>query len=115
MFYLRKLEISEVFEFSILALTLNRKLGKLGNIFKTCEFQKTFLFEEVGNFRNFRVFHFGPYTEIENSENSKLFSRLVNFKGCVLLEEVGNFRNFRVFHFRPYTEIENSENSEILC
>ena len=53
--------------------------------------------------------------EIENSENSEIFTALVNSKECVLLEEVGNFRGFRVFNFGPYNEIENSGNSEILC
>ena len=65
------------------------------------------LFEEIGNFRVFRVFDFGPYAEIENSENSDVFSKLV----IVLLEEVGNFRGFPVFDFTPYAEIENSEYS----
>ena len=64
---------------------------------------------KLGNFRGFRVFDFGPYTEIENSENSEIFSRIV----IVLLGEIGNFQGFRVFDFDPYTEIENSENSEI--
>ena len=62
---------------------------------------------------SFPSFQFWPYTEIENSENSEIFSRLLNFKGFVLFEKVGNFRGFRVFDFGPYTEIENSENSEI--
>ena len=35
-FYLRKLEISEISEFSIWPLYKNRKLGELGNCFKTC-------------------------------------------------------------------------------
>ena len=69
------------------------------------------MLEEVENFRDFRVFDFGPYTEIENSENSEIFKTIVYSKECVLSEEVGNFRGFRVFDFGPYTEIENSENS----
>ena len=73
------------------------------------------MLEEVGNFRGFRVFNFGPYTEIENSENSEIFTTLVNSKEWVLLEKVGNFRGFGVFDFGPYTEIENLENSEFLC
>ena len=63
----------------------------------------------IGNFRDFRVFDFGPYTEIKNSENSEIFTTLVNSKECVLPEEVGNFRGFRDFDFDPFTEIENSE------
>ena len=54
------------------------------------------------------------YTEIENSQNLKIFSRLVNFKECALFEEIGHFQGFRVFDFGPCTEIKNSENSEIL-
>ena len=42
------------------------------------------LLEEAGNFRGFRVFDFGPYTEIENSENFVL-------REFVLSEEVKNF------------------------
>ena len=38
------------------------------------------LLEEVVNFRGFRVFYFGPYTEIENLENSEIFLRLVKLK-----------------------------------
>ena len=71
------------------------------------------MLEEVGNLRGFRVFDFGPYTEIENSENSEIFSRLLNLSEFLLFEEIGNFRDFRVFDYGPYTKIENSENSEI--
>ena len=49
------------------------------------------LLEEVGNFPSFRVFDFGPYTAIENSESSEIFTTLVNSKG-MWLEKVGNFR-----------------------
>ena len=65
------------------------------------------MLEEVRNFRGFGAFNFGPYTEIENLENSEIFSRLV----IVLLEEIGNFGGFRVFDFGPYAEIENPKNS----
>ena len=77
--------------FQFWPLCKNRKLGKLGNFFKTCSC-------------------FDPYTKIESSENSKINWRLV----AALLEEVGNFRGFRVFDFGPYKKIENSENSEIV-
>ena len=30
----------------------------------------------IGNFRGFRVFDFGPYNEIENSENSEILCRV---------------------------------------
>ena len=42
-------------------------------------------------------FDFGPYTEIENSENSETFTTPVNSKECALLEEAGNFRVFSEF------------------
>ena len=53
----------------------------------------------IGNFWGFWVFDFGPYTEIEISENSEIFTALVMSKECVLLGEVGNVRVFRVFDF----------------
>ena len=73
------------------------------------------LFEEIRNFRSFRVLDIGHYTEIENLENSEIITTLENSKECVLPEEVGNFRGFRVFDFGPYTEMKNSENSKFLC
>ena len=60
-------------------------------------------------FKGLEVLDFGSYTEIENSENSKIFPRHANFKECVLFEEVENFRGFWVFDFSPYNEIENLE------
>ena len=40
------------------------------NIFsRLVNFKECVLFEEVGNFRGFRVFDFGLYAEIENYEN----------------------------------------------
>ena len=71
-------------------------------------FNECVLPEKVGNFQGFRVVDFGPYTEMENSENSEIFTTLVNYKECVLPEEVGNFRGLRVFDFGLYTEIGNS-------
>ena len=67
-----------------------------------------FYLRKFGNFRVFWVFNVDPYGEIENSENSEIFSKLV----IALLEEVRNFRGFPVFDFAPYAEIENSEYSE---
>ena len=52
-FYLRKLEISEVSKFSILALILKWKNQKTRNFFQRLIIV---LLEEVGNFRGFRVF-----------------------------------------------------------
>ena len=53
------------------------------------------------------------YTEIENSENSEIFSRLLSLNEFLLIEEIENFCVFRVFEFGPYAEIENLEISEI--
>ena len=53
--------------------------------------KKCVLLEEVGDFRGFWVFDFDPYTKIENSEKSEIFTALVYSKECVLLEEVGDF------------------------
>ena len=75
--------------------------------FKTCKVNDWYCFVLGSwNFCDFRVFDFGPYVEIENSE---IFSTTVNSKECVLLEDIGNFRGFRVFDFETYTGIENSE------
>ena len=63
------------------------------------------------NFQGFLVFDFGPYTEIGNSENSEMVSRLVTLIDFLcFFEETGKFRDFRVFDFNLYTEIRNSEN-----
>ena len=70
------------------------------------------MFEQVGIFRDFLVFNYGPYTEIKNSENSEISSRLRNLNNFFLFEETGNFGSFRLFDFARYTEIENLENSE---
>ena len=91
---------------SILALIQKSKTQKTRKFFSRLV---VVLLKEVGNFRGCRVFDFGPYIKIENSENSEIFSKLV----VVLLEEVGNFRGFRVVDFGLYAEIENSENLEI--
>ena len=80
--------------FNSLSFIYCNKIENFGG-FQFVNFKKFFLFEEVGNFRGFRVFDFGLYTEIKNWENSEIFSRPVNLKGFVLFEEVGNFRGFR--------------------
>ena len=104
----RTLEVFEVSKFSIMAIILKSKTEKTQKVLRGFV-----LFEEVGNFRVFQVFDYKPYTGIEYSKNTEIFSRLVNFKESVLIEEVGKFRHFRVFNFGTYTEIQGSENSEI--
>ena len=49
------------------------------------------------NFRGFRVFDFSHYTEIENSENSEIFTTLVKLSETVLFEEVG-LSEFSIYH-----------------
>ena len=78
----------------ILALILKSKTRKTRKYFQDLNFKGFVLFEEVGNFGGFLVFDFGPYSEIENSENSEIFPRHVNSKEFVLLKEVENFRDF---------------------
>ena len=70
-------------------------------------------FEEVGNFRGFRVFDFSPYTEIENSENSEIFSRLVKLKEIVLFEEVGISEVSEFMTLTITLKLKNLENSKI--
>ena len=91
----------------------NRKLGKLGNIYNTCKFHECVLLEEVGDFLGFRVFDFGPHTEIENLK--KIFTTRANSKECVLPEEVGNFRGLRVFDFGPYPERSKTRKTRKFC
>ena len=50
--------------------------------------KESVLFVEVRNLQAFRVFDFGSYTKIESSENSEMFSRLINLEGFVFFEEV---------------------------
>ena len=73
-FYLRKLDISEVFEFSILALILKSKTHKTQKYLYTTlvNSKECVLHEEIGNFQGFQVFDFGPYTEIKNSKNLEI-------------------------------------------
>ena len=57
-------------------------------------------FEEVGNFRGFRVFDFSPYTKIENSENSEIFSRR-KFQRICFIWGSWEFPRFPSFRFWP--------------
>ena len=61
----------------------------------------------------FQVFSYDTFTEIKNTENRKIFSRLVNSKTFILFEEIESFWDFPVFNFGPCTEIKNSENLKI--
>ena len=69
---MRKLGISEVSEFSILAFILKPKTRTTQKFFQDVNFKESVLFDDVGNFRGFRVFDFGPYDEIENSKNLEI-------------------------------------------
>ena len=92
LFYLRKQEISEVSMFLILALTLKSKLGKLGNIFKTCKFQRKSFTWGSRKFRRFPSFRFWPL--YWNRKLGKLENIVLS--EFALFEEV---RNFKVTEF----------------
>ena len=65
LFYEIKLEISEVFGFSILVLMLKSKTRKTRNFFlRLLNLSEFPLFEGIGSFRGFRVFDFGSYAEM---------------------------------------------------
>ena len=109
-----ELEISEISEFSILALYWNRKLRKLGNISNTCKFQGMYFTCGSWKFPRFPSFWFWPLYQGRpylywNRKLDKLGNiyNTCKFHECVLLEEVWDFLRFRVFDFGPYTEIEN--------
>ena len=70
-----------------MALILKSKTRKTRKYFQDINLKACVLFEKVGTFRGFRVFDIGPYTEIENSENSQIFPRHVNSKECTLLKK----------------------------
>ena len=145
-FCLRKLEISEISEFSIWPLYKNRKLGELGNCFKTCdcfaggswEFSRFSNFRfwplyknrklgKLGNclktckvnwfvlfvwgswkFPRLPSFRFSPLYWQQKLRISDSFSKLLIWVNILFLfEETGKFR---VFDFGPYAKIENSQN-----
>ena len=54
------------------------------------------LFVEVGNFRDFRVFNFSPYTKTENSE---IFSRR-KFQRICFIWGIWEFPSFQSFRFQ---------------
>ena len=84
---IENLESSE--SFSRLAIVLLEEVGNFR--LKFSENAEIFsrlvivLLEEVTNFRGFRIFDFGPYAEIKNLENSKIFSGLAKLSEFVLL------------------------------
>ena len=62
-----------------------------------------FHLRKIGNFPGFRVFDFGSYPEIENSENSEIPKFLKENK------------SFEIYVFSIRTKIEKSETPEISC
>ena len=66
-----QLKNSRIFK-NILNFVYCKKMGGLG----VANFKNFFSFEEIGNFRDFQVFDFSPYTEFENSETQKYFPDL---------------------------------------
>ena len=104
-----ELQISEHSEFSILALYWNRKFGKLGNIFKTCQFHRVCFIWGSWKFPRFPSFRFSPLYWNQKLGKLENIFKTCNFQRTFLFEEVGNFRGFWFFDFGPYTEIENWE------
>ena len=86
-----KKKICEVFEFSILSYTQNRKLGNL----RKCSFTSNF-----DNCCNLRF----------RNDKSKLRQKLK--RQDMLLEEQRKFARFPSFWFCPIPKVENSEISE---
>ena len=135
-FYEITLEVSEVSEFSILALILKSKTSKFEWIFfnwRNWEFPRfpsfrflhlcwdrklgklgTFLKAYncfVGGswkFRRFPSFQFWPLYWNWKLGKLRNFSRLLNLNEFFLIEEIGNFRGFLVLDFGTYAEIKNS-------
>ena len=97
LFYEIKLDISEVSKILILVLILKLKTRKTRKFFKASKLGEFLLFVEIGDFRGFRVFDFDSYAEIENSENSDIFSSLVVF----LVGGSCKFPRFQSFRFWP--------------
>ena len=65
--------MSEFSEFSIFFLTLIIENSEKLEVFpRHVNFKECVLFEEVGNFRGFRVFDFDLYIEMKNWVNSEI-------------------------------------------
>ena len=106
-FYLKKLEISEVFVLLILALTLKSKTRKTQNIFQVLEISKQLICLRRMKISSFPSFQFWPLYW-----NWKLWKLGTWNKKFVFFEEVGNLQSFQVFSFSTYAEIENSKKLE---
>ena len=71
-----------------------------------------FYLRKLENFGDLRVFDFGPYPEIENSENSEIPKFLKESKSFEIYV-LKRFPSFPSFHFSIRAKIENSETSDI--
>ena len=87
----------------------NRKLGKLGNCLKTCKVNWFVLFVWGSwKFPRLPSFRFSPLYWQQKLRISDSFSKLLIWVNILFLfEETGKFR---VFDFGPYAKIENSQN-----
>ena len=96
-FYLRKLEISEISEFSIWYLCKNWKLGKLENCFKTCN---CFRWTKLGIFKvsKFSILALiqKPKTRKTGKLSQDLQSSLI-FVVCLRKLEISKVTEFSVF------------------
>ena len=108
-FYLKKLEISEVFVLLILALTLKSKTRKTQNIFQSFgNFKAVDLFEKNENFKFSKFSILAFVLKLKTLKTWNLKQKI----SIVFFEEVGNLQSFQVFSFGTYGEIENSRNLE---
>ena len=93
------LKIARIFKNTLSFIYCN-KIENFG-AFQVANFRSFFLFEEVRNFRGFRVFDFGPYTEIEISENSEILPTHVIPKNVFYLSpsEISEVSEFSILVF----------------
>ena len=92
---IKKITIPEVYEFSILLFTQNRKLKNLG------KFSFTSIFAAIWNSKS-------------KNRKSDLEEITLTLR-CGLRRKNAYFRSFQVFDFSPILEIENLETPESFC
>ena len=86
------MEISELSEFSILALYWDQKLGKLENIFKTFKFQGICFIWESWKFLRFPSFQFWPLYWNQKLRKLKKFFKTSKFEWISFIwEKLGIF------------------------
>ena len=108
-----ELEIFELSEFSILALNWNRKLGKLGNFFKTSKFEWiSFVWKKLG-ISEVSEFLILALTLKSKTRKTRKFPNSSKKTNPLKFMSWKDFRVFQVFDFSIRAKIESSETSEI--